>query len=75
MTEQLIDKHTKIQIKSHVLEIRPLISKDKRVILLNVCPVIPHFVIEEKLAELKIKPASHIIFIRAESMIQDIYIF
>lgn len=65
IVDKLINSHTKIKINSQILEIRPLISKTKRVILSNVCPIIPHSVIETKISEIKIKPASQITFIRA----------
>ncbi|KAK2575222.1 hypothetical protein KPH14_002684 [Odynerus spinipes] len=43
---------------SHNLRLKPLVSKDVRIIISNVCPVIPHSIIEEKLHELGINISS-----------------
>ncbi|KAK2574758.1 hypothetical protein KPH14_012961, partial [Odynerus spinipes] len=68
-TKELADKvtanKTTINIGPHILEIRPLISRSKRIILSNVCPIIPSNVIEEELSKLHIKPTSQITNIRA----------
>ncbi|KAL6264930.1 hypothetical protein P5V15_005026 [Pogonomyrmex californicus] len=45
---------TNVNIKGHVITIRPLILESKRVLLSNVCPIIPHDVIN-KLTDLGIK--------------------
>lgn len=63
--ENLTDKHKLITIKDQELTIRPLINKHKRVIISNVCPVIPHMIIEKELAKLKIKNTTKISFLRA----------
>ena len=47
--DKLTDNSTKMKINCQELEIRPLVSKMKRIILSNVCPVIPHYVIIEEL--------------------------
>jgi hypothetical protein len=54
-----------VKIGNHILEIRPLITKSKRIIISNVCPIIPHSVLESKLNELNIKTTSRITSIRA----------
>nr|XP_012147361.1 PREDICTED: uncharacterized protein LOC105663392 [Megachile rotundata] len=54
-----------INVNNHTLELRPLLSKAKRVILSNVCPIIPHSVIEAKLLELNVTKKSQISFIKA----------
>ena len=41
--EDLTNKHTSIIINDNLLELRPLLTKSKRLILSNVCPVIPHY--------------------------------
>ena len=66
-TQEIVNKVTemKISIGSHTLAIRPLISKHKRIIISNVCPIIPHTVIEAKLREHNVNPVSQITFIRA----------
>ena len=63
--DNLTENHKKINIGSHELEIRPLISKAKRIILSNVCPIIPHHVIIEELQKLNIRHTSQMTFIRA----------
>lgn len=67
--QQLVDKITdtnvNINIGTHQLRIRPLISKARRIILSNVCPIIPHDLIEKKLTNMGIRCNSHLSFIRA----------
>lgn len=53
----VIDNHKKVNIGMYTLEI-PLISKSERIILSNVCPIIPRAIIEEELLKLNIKPTS-----------------
>nr|CAI5847940.1 unnamed protein product [Callosobruchus analis] len=65
LADELVDKHKVIIIKGIAVQIRPLISRNKRIILSNVCPVIPHYVVLDKLSELNITPASPITFLRA----------
>ena len=64
--DKLTDNNTKIKIGEQLLEIRPLISKMKRIILSNVCPAIPH---QDILNELKnsydIQATSKMSFLRA----------
>ena len=62
---KLTESNKKIIIGQHVLEIRPLISKAKRIILSNVCPIIPHHIIQEELVKHNIRLSSQITFIRA----------
>ena len=63
--DKLTDKKTKVNIGSNILEIRPLVSKHKRIILSNVCPIIPHDIILSELNKYEIIPKSPISFIRA----------
>ncbi|KAI4473600.1 hypothetical protein M0802_016035 [Mischocyttarus mexicanus] len=65
IADELIDKHKAILLNGKSLPIRPLISRKKRIIFSNVCPIIPHNVLEEKLKEWKIKPMSTMTFLRA----------
>lgn len=65
IADELVDEHKCIVINGIELTIRSLISRNKRVILSNVCPIIPHVVIESKLNELKITAVSPITFLRA----------
>ena len=63
--DKLTETSTKINIGSHTLEIRPLISKSKRIILSNVCPIIPHTVLLQELQKMDIIPTSQMLFVRA----------
>lgn len=65
IADELIDKHQCIVVNNKKIPIRPLISRNKRIIFSNVCPIIPHIVIENKLAELEIKLVSPVSFIKA----------
>lgn len=65
LVDKLTEPGTKINIDPHTLTLRPLISKAKRIIISNVCPIIPHYVIEDKIKALNITPVSRITCIRA----------
>ncbi|CAG9791951.1 unnamed protein product [Diatraea saccharalis] len=62
--DKLLDENKKINIKEHILEIKPLITRNKRIVLSNVCPVIPNYVIEQKFHELNIQIMSPITFMK-----------
>ncbi|CAG5109352.1 Protein of unknown function [Cotesia congregata] len=53
--DNLVDVQQKITIQDVILPIRHLIIRNKRIVLSNVCPVIPHYVIEDRLGELGIQ--------------------
>ena len=63
--DKLTESNKKVVIGQHALEIRPLISKAKRIILSNVCPIIPHHIVQEELIKHNIRLSSQITFIRA----------
>lgn len=65
IVDEIIDNSKYITIQNVKIPIRPLINRNKRIIISNVCPVIPHTEIEKKLNELNIKPQSPISFLRA----------
>lgn len=66
LVDQLTDNNSKINIGTNTLEIRSLILKTKRIIISNVCLIIPHITIEEKLKKkMDITPVSQITSIRA----------
>lgn len=68
-TQELVDKLTepgmKINIDPYTLTLRPLMSKAKRIVISNVCPIIPHYVIQDKIKALDIAPVSQITCIKA----------
>jgi hypothetical protein len=62
--EMLAKKYTTKSINNFSLNHRSLIKKNKRVILPNVCPIIPNAVIQERLANLGIKTTFQISHLR-----------
>ncbi|KAJ8672474.1 hypothetical protein QAD02_003733 [Eretmocerus hayati] len=65
LVDKLTDTETNINIGEHVLPVRRLLSKAKRVTISNVRPQIPDSIIMEELAKINIKPVSRIAQIRA----------
>lgn len=65
IVDLLVSKHRIIKIGNEQLEIRRLVTPSKRVILSNVCPSIPHDVIESSLRNSGLKLLSPISFLRA----------
>lgn len=65
IADEIIDNKKHVTIQNQKLPIRPLISRNKRIIISNVCPIIPHTEIEKKLLEMRITPLSPISFLRA----------
>lgn len=62
---KLVDDTKVIKIGDHNLNIRRLITPARRIILSNVCPSVPHYVVERALRGLGIEPLSPITFLRA----------
>lgn len=60
--DNLLEREIKIRDKS--LQILPLITKNKRIVLSNVCPVIPHHIIENRLKEMNVAIKSPITFMK-----------
>lgn len=65
VADSLTENKSKISIRNNVLEIRPLLTKFKRLILSNVCPIIPHYILEQELKKLNIRLGSSLTFLRA----------
>lgn len=65
VADEIIDNKKYVTIQNQKLPIRPLISRNRRIIISNVCPIIPHVEIEKKLLEMNITPQSPISFLRA----------
>lgn len=61
----IVDNHNIIKIGEHNLTVRRLITPAKRIILSNVCPSIPHKIIEQALQHTNIQPVSPISFLKA----------
>lgn len=65
IVNRLAEKKTYITINTTTLEIRPLLSKSRRIILSNVCPVIPNYVLLSTFNNLNIRLNSTITHLRA----------
>ena len=65
VVENLTEKHGNIRIREHILELQSLITKYKKLILSNVCPIIPHSVIITALNNIDVVTPSQLIFLRA----------
>lgn len=65
IADKLTVQKTLIQIGDNKLEIRPLMTKYKRIIMSNVCPIIPHYILGDELNKLSIRLGSSITFLRA----------
>lgn len=63
--DTLVTNHETIYIDNIAIQIRRLITPSKRVIISNVCPSIPHEIIEQSLKSAGLKPVSSISFLRA----------
>ncbi|KAH0534925.1 hypothetical protein KQX54_010263 [Cotesia glomerata] len=66
IVQDLVKNHPKIKVNNNIVHIRPLITKNIRVVLSNVCPIIPHDVIEQEFTKLGIKLSSEITFLKVE---------
>lgn len=65
IADEIIENVRTIKISNTILPIRPLISRNKRIVISNVPPIIPHTIILEALSKINIKPVSSITFLRA----------
>ncbi|CAG5096393.1 Similar to Transposon TX1 uncharacterized 82 kDa protein (Xenopus laevis) [Cotesia congregata] len=66
LADNLIEKQKNVVISGVTLKIKPLFTRNKRIIISNVHPFIPHQVIENALiSEYKIQPVSKISFLKA----------
>lgn len=62
--ENFVITHENIEIKGYNIGVRRLITPAKRVILSNVCPSIPHSVLENLIKSIGYKTASSVSFLR-----------
>lgn len=63
--DEIVNNHGKIEIEGRTVTIRRLISPAKRIILSNVCPSIPHELLENALRDAGCVPVSSMTFLRA----------
>lgn len=71
LVDDIINNNKYINIGNNTFEIRRLITPAIRVIISNVCPSIPHQIIEEALTKISIKTVSQISFVRAGMQEQE----
>ncbi|KAH0817278.1 hypothetical protein GEV33_005513 [Tenebrio molitor] len=65
LAESLARQHKSIVIKGIDISIRRLITPSKRIILSNVCPSIPHNMLEQLIRQIGLQPLSTVSFLRA----------
>lgn len=64
LADELVERKCKLTINNQQLPIRSLIVKNKRIVLSNVCPSIPHYIVEQELRKMGIEPMSPITYLR-----------
>lgn len=65
LVDEVTDKYKSINIDGSEQNMRPFVSKQRRVVLSNVYPMIPNVVIEEELDKLNVVRSSNVSFLRA----------
>ena len=65
LVDQIVTEHPNIKIQDYETGVRRFISPAKRIILSNVCPTIPHSVLENIIKRLGYKTVSPMNFLRA----------
>lgn len=65
MVDQVVKEHQVIEINGHTINIRRLITPALRIIISNVCPSIPHRLIENVIGHLGLVKTSPVSFLRA----------
>ncbi|KAJ3658880.1 hypothetical protein Zmor_010596 [Zophobas morio] len=63
--DQIISEHSTIVVNDNEVNVRRLINPAKRIIFSNVCPSIPHIVIENLVKQAGFVPVSQMSFLRA----------
>lgn len=65
LVDKIVEEHSMIAINDYEIGIRRLVTPARRIVISNVCPSIPHYIIESELKQLGIKTVSPVSFIRA----------
>lgn len=65
LVDKIMAEKININIQGRILSVRPFITKAKRIILSNVCPIIPHMELETIMKKMEIRLLSPISFIKA----------
>lgn len=63
--EELISNHKSVKINNKEITIRRLITPSQRIVLSNVCPSIPHDLLESYIKSIGFTPVSQMSFLRA----------
>lgn len=63
--DEIVQHHNKIEISGNEVNIRRLITPSKRIIISNVCPSIPHSILEQLFTNMGLKLVSPVTFLRA----------
>ncbi|EFA12599.2 hypothetical protein TcasGA2_TC001839 [Tribolium castaneum] len=63
--DQIISEHPAIKVKENVVNVRRLINPARRIILSNVCPSIPHPIVEEMVKRIGFTLVSKMSFLKA----------
>lgn len=65
LVDKIVEEHSMIAINDYEIGIRRLVTPARRIVISNVCPSIPHHIIESELKQLGIKTVSPVSCIRA----------
>lgn len=65
LVNNITDKYTTLNIKDKIVPIRPLVAKLKKVIISNVAPPIPHYIIENAFEAIDIRCLQPVTTLRA----------
>lgn len=71
LVDQFISQSGEINVKNEILRARKLITPSERLLLSNVCPSIPHNIIEDELKKLGIKQVSPLTFLKISSQLPE----
>jgi len=64
MLDSLLEATQTITINEHIIQIRRLINPAKRIVISNVCPSIPNYVILNALKNINVVPVSEIAYLK-----------
>lgn len=72
LVDEMVENHSVIKVGNQELNVRRLVTPAKRLILSNVCPCIPHNIVEKALTNIGVQPVTPISFLKA-TFISDEY--
>lgn len=68
LVDMITEHHSKLKIGDKELNLRRLVTPARRIIFSNVCPTIPHSVLESLIRNRGLEPCSQISFLRAGAL-------